>query len=117
MPLTEYRKEPTFQRTLLKPVRMKDSHRLSFIRTHKDLLLYLMLDKAAKQFLKQRYADESVAEEPVVAVQATPEFALSRVLLVVSPPRTRRHLFAGESLQEFGVRHHPREHRVILLDR
>jgi len=40
---------------------------LSFIRTHKDLLLYLMLDKAAKQFPKQKYADELAAEELVVA--------------------------------------------------
>ena len=46
----------------------EDSDRLSFIRTHKDLLLYLTLDKAAEQFLKQKYVDESGAEEPVVAV-------------------------------------------------
>lgn len=52
------RKLSTLRRTrLLKPV-LEDSHRLSFICTHKDLLLYLMLDKAAKQFLKQKYADE-----------------------------------------------------------
>jgi hypothetical protein len=42
---------------------LEDSHRLSFIRTHKDLLL----DKAAEQFLKQKYADELAAEELVVA--------------------------------------------------
>ena len=35
----------------------EDSDRLSFIRTRKDLLLYLMFDKAAEQFLKQKYAD------------------------------------------------------------
>ena len=46
---------------------LEDSHRLSFIRTHKDLLLYLMLDKAAEQFLKQKYADELAAEDLVVA--------------------------------------------------
>jgi len=46
---------------------LEDSHRLSFIRNYKDLLLYLMLDKAAEQFLKQKYADELAAEELVVA--------------------------------------------------
>jgi hypothetical protein len=61
------RKKPTLRRTrLLKPV-LEDSHRLSFIRNYKDLLLYLMLDKAAEQFLKQKYADELAAEELVVA--------------------------------------------------
>ena len=45
---------------LCKPV-LEDSHRLSFIRTHKDLLLYLLFDKAAEQFLKQKYADELAA--------------------------------------------------------
>jgi len=40
------RKEPTLRRTrLLKPV-LEVSDRLSFILTHKDLLLYRMLDKA-----------------------------------------------------------------------
>ena len=38
---------------LCKPV-LEDSHRLSFIRTHKDLLLYLLFDKAAEQFLIQK---------------------------------------------------------------
>ena len=41
---------------LLKPV-PEDSDRLSSSRTRKDLLLYLILDKAAEQFLKQKYAD------------------------------------------------------------
>jgi len=68
MLFTDYRKLSTLRCTrLLKPV-PEDSHRLSFIRTHKDLLLYLTLDKAAEQFLKQKYVDESGAEEPVVAV-------------------------------------------------
>ena len=41
---------------------VEDSHHLSFIRNyHKDLLLYLMLDQAAKQFPKQKYANESAA--------------------------------------------------------
>ena len=63
----DFRKEPTLRRTrLLKPV-LEDSHRLFFIRTHKDLLLYLMLDKTAEQFLKQKYADELAAKELVVA--------------------------------------------------
>ena len=46
---------------------LEDSHRLSFIRTFQDLLFYLMLYKAAEQFLKQKYADELAAEELVVA--------------------------------------------------
>ena len=46
---------------------LEDSHRLSFIRTHMDLLLYLLFDTAAEQFLKQKYADELAAEELVVA--------------------------------------------------
>ena len=50
----------------LKPV-LEDSYRLPFIRTHKDLLLYLMLDKAAEKFLKEKYAEEIAAEEMVVA--------------------------------------------------
>jgi hypothetical protein len=63
----DFRKEPTLRRTrLLKPA-LEDSHCLSFIRTHKNLLLSLMLDKAAEQFLKQKYADELAAEELVVA--------------------------------------------------
>jgi hypothetical protein len=50
-----YRKESTLQCTrLLKPVRPEDSHRQSFIRTGNDLLLSLMLIKAATQFLKQK---------------------------------------------------------------
>lgn len=58
-----FRKEPSLQGTiLLKPV-LEDSHRLSFIRTFQDLMLY----KAAEQFLKQKYADELAAEELVVA--------------------------------------------------
>jgi hypothetical protein len=49
------RKESTLQCTrLLKPVRPEDSHRQSFIRTGNDLLLSLMLIKAATQFLKQK---------------------------------------------------------------
>ena len=63
----ENNKKPTLQHIrLLKPV-LEDSHHLSFILTHKDLLLYLLLDKAAEQFLKQKYADELAAEELVVA--------------------------------------------------
>jgi len=61
--LVDSREEPTLQGTsLLKPV-LEDTHRLSFIRTYKDLLLY----KAAEQFLKQKYADELSAEELVMA--------------------------------------------------
>jgi hypothetical protein len=63
----DFRKEPTLRCTrLLKPV-LEDSHRLFFIRTHRDLLLHLMLNKTAEQFLKQKYADELAAEELVVA--------------------------------------------------
>jgi hypothetical protein len=61
------RKEPTLRHTRLRKPVLEDSHRLSFIRTHKDLLLYLMPDKAAEQFLKQKYAYELTAEELVVA--------------------------------------------------
>jgi hypothetical protein len=46
----------------------EDSHRLSFIRTHKCLLRYLLFDKAAEQFLKQKYTDALAAEELVAAV-------------------------------------------------
>jgi hypothetical protein len=40
---------------------LEDAHCLSFIRTHKDLLFYLLLDKAVEQFLKQKYDDELAA--------------------------------------------------------
>lgn len=62
-----FRKKPTLRRTCLRKPVLEDSHRLSFIRTHKDLLLYLLFDKAAEQFLKHKYADELAAEELMVA--------------------------------------------------
>ena len=43
-------------------------YRLSFIRTHKSLLRYLLFDKPADQFPKQKHTDTLAAEELLLAV-------------------------------------------------
>jgi hypothetical protein len=52
------RKELTHRHTHLIEPALEDSHCLSFSRTHKELLLCPILDKAAYQCLKQKQAKE-----------------------------------------------------------
>ena len=83
----EYRKQPTRRYTrLLKPV-LEDSHRSSLISTHKNPPLYPTLNKAAEQFLKQKYAD-GLAALPFKPSRESPSLGLYWLYPLPEPAAT-----------------------------